>query len=165
MKTAVILAGGAGTRLRPLTLEIPKPLIPVKGITLTEQAINKIKEAGIKKIYLSIGYMADKIMDYFDNKSLGIKIEYLLEKEPLGTGGWLKLLTKDQIKTDFNEDFIVINGDNLFDLDWDNMLITHKKNDSIITIALTTVEDVTTSGVVELDGNKIKKWDATATFV
>ncbi len=158
MKTAVILAGGAGTRLRPLTLEIPKPLIPVKGITLTEQAINKIKEAGIKKIYLSIGYMADKIMDYFDNKSLGIKIEYLLEKEPLGTGGWLKLLTKDQIKTDFNEDFIVINGDNLFDLDWDNMLITHKKNDSIITIALTTVEDVTTSGVVELDGNKIKKF-------
>ncbi len=91
MKTAVILAGGAGTRLRPLTLEIPKALIPVKGITLTEQAINKIKEAGIKKIYLSIGYMADKIMDYFDKKSPAGEIEYLLEKEPLGTGGWLKL--------------------------------------------------------------------------
>ena len=115
MKTAIILAGGFGMRLRPLTLETPKPLIPVRDKTLAEHNIEKLKEAGVKKIYLSIGYLADKIVDYFKDKDLGVDIEFLIEKEPLGTGGCMHLLTEEQKKEDFNSDFIVINGDNLFD--------------------------------------------------
>jgi|FLOH01.1.fsa_nt_gi NDP-sugar pyrophosphorylase family protein len=154
-KTAIVLAGGPGERLRPVTLEIPKPLIPVRGITLTEHNIHKLKEAGVKKIYLSIGYMADKIIDYFKEKDFDVEIDFLVETEPLGTGGCLKLLSKEQLTQDFSEDFIVINGDNLFDLDWNKMLSLHKKEDAIATLSLTEVEDVRTRGVVELEKNKI----------
>ncbi|MBU1201350.1 MAG: nucleotidyltransferase family protein [Nanoarchaeota archaeon] len=158
MKTAIVLAGGFGTRLRPLTYEVPKPLIPVQGVTLTEKVISKLKEAGVSKVYLSIGYMADKIIDYFKGRDVGVKIEFLVEKEPLGTGGCFHLLSKKQIKEDFSKDFIVVNGDNLFDLDWEKMLLLHKKNDALITIALTEVEDVTSRGVVKLSGDRIVKF-------
>lgn len=156
MDTAVILAGGLGTRLRPLTLEIPKPLVPVQGKTLTEQVIDKLKEAGVKKIYLSIGYKAKQIQEYFSDKELGVEINYLIEKERLGTGGWLKLLSREQIDQDFSQDFIVVNGDNLFDLDWGKMYADHKKTDALITIALTKVDDVSHYGVVDIEDNWIK---------
>ena len=155
--TAVILAGGLGTRLRPLTYEIPKALIPIQGKTLTEHVIEKVKEAGAKKVYLSIGHMADKIVEYFQNKDMGVKIDYLIEKEALGTGGWMHLLTPEQ-KKDFQEDFIVVNGDDLFDLSWEKMHRQHLQTKAIITIALAKVEDVTRYGVADLDGNKIKRF-------
>ena len=158
MKTALVLAGGLGTRLRPLTYEIPKPLIPVQGISLTEQCINKLKEAGVSKVYLSIGYMADRIIDYFKNKNVGVEIEFLVEKEPLGTGGCFHLLSKSQIRNDFSEDFIVVNGDNLFDLNWKKMFMLHKRNTALITIALTEVEDVTSKGAVKLLGDRIVRF-------
>jgi len=83
MKTAVILSGGLGTRLRPLTLEMPKALIPVQGKSLTEQVIDKVKESGVKTVYLSIGYMSDKIEEYFDKLDLGVKINYIVESNRL----------------------------------------------------------------------------------
>lgn len=158
IQTAVILAGGLGTRLHPLTLEIPKPLIPIRGITLTEHVISKLKEAGITKVYLSIGYLSEKIISHFNSLNLDIEIEFLVETEPLGTGGWLKLLSKEQISKDFKEDFIVVNGDNLFDLNWKAMYELHKNNNSLITIALKEVEKVSHLGAVELDGDKILKF-------
>ncbi len=158
MRTAVILAGGLGTRLRPLTYELPKSLIPVQGITLTEQVIAKAKEAGIEKFYLSIGYLSEQIVDYFSSKDFGVKIDYIIEDTPLGTGGWLNKLSAQQIKDDFSDDFLVLNGDNLFDLDWTKMKIVHDSNNSLITIALTQVEDVTAFGVADLDGAVIKRF-------
>lgn len=168
IKTALILAGGFGTRLRPLTLENPKPLIDINGITLTEHVILKLKEAGVERVYLSIGYLADKIINYFNSKNCGAEISYLVEKEPLGTGGCLHLIDKKE----FNSDFIVVNGDNLFDLKWNEMHALHKKNNSLITIGLARVEDVSAFGVVALDGDKIarfvekpKKEEAPSNFI
>jgi len=154
MKTAVILAGGLGTRLHPLTLEIPKPLIPVQGKTLTEQSMDVIKEAGIKTIYLSIGHMGDRIKEYFgDGSKFGVDMKYIIEDEPLGTAGWMRIVDKNH--PDFDEDFIVINGDNLFNIDLNEVLAAHNKNDALVTIALTKVEDPSPYGVAKLDGNKI----------
>lgn len=151
---AVILAGGLGTRLYPVTLEIPKPLIPVQGRTLTEHTLDVLKEAGITTVYLSVGYMSNKIMDYFgDGSRFGVKIRYLVEDKPLGTGGWMNLV--DRSSADFSGDFIVVNGDNLFDISFIEMLKSHKVGDALATIALSSVDDPSTSGVVRLDGKKI----------
>jgi mannose-1-phosphate guanylyltransferase len=155
--TAVILAGGLGTRLRPVTYEIPKALIPIQGKTLTEHVIGNLRKAGIKKAYLSIGYMSDRIIDFFKSKDLGIELDFLVETEPLGTGGWMHTLTPKQ-RQDFNEDFIVVNGDDLFELDWDKMHAQHKQTRALITIALVEIEDTSKYGVAELEGNKIKRF-------
>ncbi len=150
---AVILAGGLGTRLRPLTLEIPKPLIPVQGRTLTEHVMDLLKEAGVTEVYLAIGYLKEQIKDYFGNgKKFGLKIMYIEEDVPLGTAGWMKRIPK------IKGDFFVINGDNLFDISLSELMEFHKKNKGLVTIALTEVDDVTHYGIVELKDNKILRF-------
>ena len=147
---AIILAGGEGTRLRPLTYNLPKALIPVQGKTLTEHVIDVLKKLDIDEVILSIGYMADKVKDYFgDGSKFNLKITYAVEKEPMGTAGPLILLPK------INETFVMVNGDNLFHLDFKKMLELHKKNKATATIALTKVEDVSHFGVARLEGDKI----------
>ena len=154
MEVAVLISGGLGTRLRPVTYEIPKPLIPVQGRTLTEQILDVLKEGGIKKVYMSIGYMAPKIMDYFKNGGrFGVQMGYIVEKEELGTGGRMKLI--DSVP---DADFVVLNGDNLLDVDLKDMLDFHQRNQSLITIALTEVEDVSSRGVVRLEGDRIAEF-------
>lgn len=151
---AIILAGGLGTRLRPLTDKIPKPLIPVQGKTLTEHVFDIYKKVGVDEIYLSISYMADKMRQYFaDGKKFGFTIKFLEEKEPQGTAGPLMILKQqgDQI----TEDFFMSNGDNLFSLNLKEMLAFHKKHGGVATIALKAIEDVTSSGVAKMDGDKI----------
>ncbi len=149
MDKAVILAGGLGTRLIPVTLEIPKPLIPVQGRSLTEHTLDVLKKAGIKEATLAVGYKAEQIMDYFKNKDVGVKLSYIVEKGLVGTGGWMKMT--DRIK----DDFIVVNGDNLFAIDFNELLKFHKKHNAMITIALKHVEDTSRYGVVKLEGDKI----------
>lgn len=158
IRTAVILAGGLGTRLRPLTYEIPKALIPIQGKPLTDHVIGLLKNAGVKKLYLSIGHKADQIISYYKANSQGIEIDFLVEKEPLGTGGWMHLLSPEQVKEDFSDDFIVVNGDDLFSLDWEKMHQQHTETKAIITIALAEVDDVTKFGVAELEGKRIKRF-------
>lgn len=155
MKTAVILAGGLGSRLRPVTFEIPKILIPIKGITLLEHVINKLKEAKVKTIFLSIGYMNEKIQDYVNSLNLDLEIHYIIENEPLGTAGWINLITNEQKEKYFSDKFIVLNGDNLFDLDWDKFETNFK---GICTIALTSVSNVSEYGVAKLNDDKIEKF-------
>src|SRR4030042_4765770 len=93
VRTAVILAGGEGTRLRPLTYELAKPLIPVKGKPLMETSLDLLRKFDIKKVYISVGYKARQIIDFFgDGSKYGMQFEYLVEKEPLGTAGPLKML-------------------------------------------------------------------------
>jgi len=148
---AIILAGGEGTRLRPLTNETPKPLLPIKNKPIIEHAINNFRKHGIKDIILSIGYKADKIKEYFgDGSKLGVNISYCIESEPLGTGGGIKLASKG-----INETFAVINGDNLADFDWTEIISAHKKNQAEITLALFPVEDVTQFGIARLDGDRL----------
>jgi len=151
---AVILAGGEGTRLRPLTYKIPKALIPIQGKTLTEQVFAIYKKAGVTEIYLSVAYMAEKIIEYFgDGSKFGLKIKYLEEKERMGTAGPLLLLR--QQKKIPTEDFFMSNGDNLFALDLNKMIKFHQKNQAIATIALTEVTDPTHFGIAKLAKDKI----------
>ncbi len=148
---AVVLAGGKGTRLRPITYEIPKALIPVHGKTLTEHLFDLFKRHGITDITMAVGHMKDKIMNHFGNgEKYGINLAYIEENEPMGTAGPLALA-----KGLFKETFIVSNGDELKDIDIEEMYRVHKEQKALVTIALTTVEDPSNYGVARLSGLKI----------
>lgn len=149
---ALILAGGEGTRMRSLTSdEIPKALLPFKGRTIIEHLFDFFKKNNVKNIFLSVGYLKEKIKSKFGNgEKFGINIVYVEEKAPLGTAGPLKLASKYLDKS-----FIAVNGDNLFDFDLADMFAFHKKNNALITIALTKVDNLRGYGAVKLSGNKI----------
>ena len=151
LKTALILCGGKGTRLRPITYEIPKPLVPVHGKPIIEHIFDLLKKYGITNIILSVGYMKEKILKEVDNWSrLGLNITWVAESKPMGTGGAIKLAKDKLPKT-----FIVSNGDELKNLNIVEMYEVHKKNKALATIALTTVDDPSAYGVARLDGNRI----------
>jgi len=148
---AIILAGGLGTRLRPLTEKTPKPLLPVKGLPIIEHAILNLKKHGIKDVILSIGYQAEKIKEYFGKgEKWEINVDYSVEDQPLGTGGALKKASQGIVET-----FVAINGDNLADFDWTSALRSHAESGAKITLQLFPVEDVTKFGIARLDNGKI----------
>lgn len=151
LKKALIVAGGLGTRLRPLTYETPKPLLPIKGIPIIEHIIKNFKKFGINDITISIGYKHNLIQNYFkEGSQLGVKISYCIENEPLGTGGAIKLAAKN-----FNEPFFLAWGDNLMDVNCQEMYEMYKKENSQVLMVLTPRVDVEHFGVAKLDGNKI----------
>lgn len=150
-KKALILAGGKGTRLKPITHEIPKPLIPVHGKPLIQHTIELLKKYNIKEIIISVGYMKEKIKQALgDGHHLGVNITYVEEQTPLGTAGPLAL-AKPLLK----ETFVMSNADELKEIDLADMYRFHKESGSKATIALTTVADPGKYGVVRLNGNKI----------
>lgn len=150
-KKAFILAGGKGTRLKPITKEIPKPLLSIQGKPILEHIINLFKKFGITNIIISIGYLGNKIKEFFsDGSRLGVNISYIEEKSPLGTGGPLKLA-----KFLLNETFFMSNADELKNIDLIAMYRFHKENKAIGTIALTAIKDPKTYGVVKLKGKQI----------
>ena len=154
LKIGLILAGGQGTRLRPITHEIPKPLIPVQGKPVILHNVEMMKRYGIKKIVLALGYKADKIKKALGNGSeYGVEFIYVEEKEPLGTAGPL-LLAKEYLK----DTFVVANCDELKDINLGDMYKAHKENNGIVTIALTTVEDPSNYGVARLQGTRIQEF-------
>lgn len=148
---AIILAGGLGTRLRPLTNEKPKPLLPVKGRPIVEHAILNLKKHGVDEIVLSIGYKADLIKEYFgDGSKWGVKIEYVVEDQPLGTGGAIKTAAKGLV-----DPVLVVWGDNLTDVDYGKLSEAFSKHDNTLTMVLTPRQDVENFGVAKLDGEKV----------
>lgn len=151
VKKAVILAGGKGTRMRPLTYEIPKPMIPVKGKPLLQHIIDLLRKHEIRNAILSTGYMSDKIKEYFGNGSkFGVNLDYSEEKEAMGTAGALSL-----IKEKLNETFLMFNGDVLSDIDLEDLIRFHEENGGVATIALTPVDDPSRFGVAKMKGDKI----------
>jgi NDP-sugar pyrophosphorylase family protein len=155
-RKAVILCGGKGTRLRPITHEIPKPLIPVQGKPLIEHLIDLFKKYDINEVILSVGYKGDKVKEYFgDGRKFGVKISYIEESEdaPLGTAGPLK-----KGRAMLTDTFIVTNGDELKDINLEEMYDIHKNNKAAATIALTTVPDPSLYGVAQLSGSKILRF-------
>lgn len=151
---SIILAGGEGTRLRPLTYKMPKALIPVQGKTLTEHSMDIFRNIGISDFYLSISYLADQMIEYFGHgEKFGVKIKYLQEKNRMGTAGPLLILK--QTSDIPRQDFFMCNGDNLFACDFKAMLAEHQKNKALATIALVEVEDPTPVGIAKLDGDRI----------
>jgi len=150
-KVGVILAGGRGTRLKPITNEIPKPMIPLHDKPIMEHTIDLFKKHGIKRIIISIGYKGDKIRSYFgDGRRFGVSISYVEESEPMGTSGALTLA-----QPFLNETFVLCNADELKNIDLSEMFAFHKENNALATIALTTVKDPTKYGVVKLKGSRI----------
>src|SRR3989344_3197362 len=149
--TAIILAGGLGTRLRPLTYNIPKPLLPIKGQPIVEHAIKNMAQQGIKKIILSIGYKSETIQEYFgDGKKWGVHISYSLESNPLGTGGAIK-----KALGNLNQPVFVVWGDNLMDINYRELNSIHQKYKKLVTMVLTEREDVENFGVAKLEGERI----------
>lgn len=149
--TAVILCGGEGTRLRPLTYSIPKSLIPIQGKPILEHIMNLLEKYEVNNIVLSTGYLREKIKEYVNNSKSALNISIVEETSPLGTGGALKLLTTAQIQSDF----IVSNGDELKNFNIREMYNIHKENDALATIALAAVDNPSLYGVVRMDGNRI----------
>jgi len=144
---AIILAGGRGKRLRPITDYVPKPLIPIKNIPIIEWQIKYLKKFGISEIIICSGYKTKMIENYLNNKKLGIKITFSVEDKPLGTGGAIKKAGK-KIK---DKSFLVINGDIITNIDLKKLI---KKNNTIASIQLKTK-----FGILQTDGNKIIKFD------
>ncbi|NVM01235.1 MAG: NTP transferase domain-containing protein [Candidatus Helarchaeota archaeon] len=146
---AVILAGGKGTRLRPLTSNIPKPIAQIVNTPMIVHTINLLKKHGFDDIIITIGYLGNQIEDLLrDGKDLGVNITYFKEYFPLGTAGALKFLEEQ-----FNETFLVISSDIITDLNLKEMYEFHKSNESTATIALTTAEIPVAYGIVVTDEN------------
>ena len=114
---AIILAGGKGIRLAPLTDIIPKPLVPLGGMPIMEVVIRQLKAHGFQRITLAVGYLSELIKAYFqDGSKWGVKLDYSYEPQPLGTAGPLALIK------DLNETFLVMNADVLTNLDYQELL-------------------------------------------
>ena len=128
---ALILAGGQGTRLKEITKNlIPKPMAKIAGKPILERAIERLKDYGIKDIFISVGFLNEQIREYFGNgEKFGVNIEYIIENEPLGSGGALYFI-KDRIYGNL----IVCPGDVIFDVDFDKMLDFHAEKGALITL-------------------------------
>ncbi len=144
VKQAVILAGGEGTRLRPLTTTRPKPLLPVLGVPCIEYVIRSLAEAGVEHIFLACGYRSADIQLALGNgERFGVEIEMAFEKEPMGTAGAVKLL-----EPRLNDTFIVGSGDTLTDADLGHLIDFHIRKGAEATMGLTEVERPEQFGIV-----------------
>ncbi len=129
-KRAIILAGGKGTRLRPYTISLPKPLVPLGDKPILERIIVQLKECGFTHVTITLNHMAEMIKAFFeDGKRWGIKIDYTIEKKPLSTMGPLTLIE------DLPDNFLVMNGDVLTDLNFGTFYEEHALKKAIFTIA------------------------------
>jgi NDP-sugar pyrophosphorylase family protein len=143
---AVILAGGKGTRLKPYTTTLPKPLMPVGERPILEVVLNQLRKGGVKKVTLAVNHMADLIMAFFGHgEKFGIEITYSIEDKPLGTVGPLKLIKN------LPEHFLVMNGDLLTDLNFTDLHRYHKNLDGMLTIATYKRETKIDFGVLDID--------------
>jgi len=150
---AVILVGGEGTRLRPLTYDLPKPMAPILGKPYLEHLIDLLKKSGVKEIIFATCFKYDIIHDYFkDGADFGVKLFYEIENEPLGTAGAVKNVEKH-----ITGPFLVFNGDVMIDMDVRKLIEFHKKQKGIGCLTLTKVEDPTRYGIVETNEDKSVK--------
>ena len=149
----VLMAGGRGTRISELFPDIPKPLIPIQGIPVLEREIISLRDQGFTDIILTIGYMAEKIQEYFGNgEKLGVKIEYFVEDKPLGNAGALFFL-------DLKEDFLLLNADAVFDVDFNRMVDFHKKHGGLVTLFTHPNSHPYDSGLlVARENGEVEKW-------
>ena len=144
---AVVLVGGEGTRLRPLTLETPKPMVPVMNMPFLERTLRRLKAAGIDDVILPAGYLPEAITSYFgDGRELGLRIRYVIEETPLGTAGALK-----NVEQYIDGPFFVLNGDVLTSLDLRAMMEEHRRKGGLASLHLIRVEDPSAFGCVVHD--------------
>lgn len=146
---AVVLVGGEGTRLRPLTYSTPKPLLPVAGVTIIERVLGHLASAGVTDAVLSMGYRPDAFLDAFpDGRAAGVALTYAVEPERMDTAGAIRFAA---LAAGVDERFVVVNGDVLTDLSVSELVTFHEQRGAEATIALTPVDDPSAFGVVPTD--------------
>ncbi len=145
---AVVLVGGQGSRLRPITYDVPKAMVPLRNQPFMGYMVDFLRAAGLEGAVLSLGYLPDPIQEYFDQKDLdGFSIDYAVEDTALGTAGGIKNAERYLD----GGPFVVVNGDVLSGMDLRVAITKHKESDALATIVLTSVEDPTAYGLVEVD--------------
>jgi mannose-1-phosphate guanylyltransferase len=151
MAIAILLVGGFGTRLMPLTKNTPKPMLTVAGIPVTEHQLNMAKAAGITKIVLATSYLSELFTPYFgDGSKWGMQIQYAVEETPLGTGGAIRNAAK---LINSSESIVILNGDVLSSHNLSEQIRQHEANNADVTLHLTQVEDARAYGCVPTDSN------------
>ncbi|WP_347161116.1 HAD-IIIA family hydrolase [Ruminococcus sp. 1001136sp1] len=151
----VIMAGGKGSRIQSIARDIPKPMIPINGKPVLEREINSLRDQGFSDIILTVSHLGTVIMDYFGNGSkFGVKIEYYEEKLPLGNAGALFKL-KDKL----TEPFMLLNGDAVFDIDFNRFVSFHEKYGGLVTLFTHPNNHPYDSGLIVADKNgRVKEW-------
>ena len=145
---AVVLVGGKGTRLRPLTLSAPKPMLPTAGVPFLAHLLSRIQAAGVRRVVLGTSYLAETFSEFFgDGSAMGLEIEYVVEDEPLGTGGGIRNVYKYLTAPDV----LVFNGDVLCGTDLTAVVDTHRRTEADATLHLVRVQDPRAFGCVPTD--------------
>ena len=148
--SVVLMVGGLGSRLRPLTEDVPKPMLEVGGKPILETILDRFKRHGFKNFYLCVNYMAEMIQDYFGNGAdMGVSIEYVRETDRKGTAGALSYL-----KNQLEGDFFVMNGDLLTSTNFEHFLQFHQNNKAVATMGVRNYEFEVPYGVVNIENEK-----------
>lgn len=148
---AILLVGGKGTRLRPLTINTPKPMLPVAGVPFTAHQIARARDAGVTRIVLGTSYKAEVFSEYFgDGSRFGVEMVYRTEVEPLGTGGAIRYAA-EALTAEPDAPVLVFNGDVLSGVDLRHLVARHEETDSAVTLYLTRVPDPRAFGLVPTD--------------
>jgi dTDP-glucose pyrophosphorylase/CBS domain-containing protein len=149
---AVIMAGGHGSRLRPLTDHTPKPMLPLGGRPLLEITLHQLRSAGIKRVNMTVHHQSEQIIDHFGNgKEFGVEIDYVTEERPLGTAGSLGLMEVPE------ETVLVINGDVLTQVDYRAMVKYHRRHQADLTLAVQRYNMQVPYGVIECEGAYVQR--------
>ena len=152
---AVIMAGGEGARLRPMTASVPKPMLEVAGRPLIETMIRQLVAQGIRRILISVRYLAQQVEDHFGaGEQFGCRIDFLCEKEPLGTAGALRLLPETP-----TDPLLVINGDLLTEVRFDTVVDYHVQNGFAATVGIREFKYQVPYGVVQIDDHRVVSID------
>ncbi|MER5771741.1 NDP-sugar synthase [Streptomyces sp. NPDC001985] len=153
MTEAILLVGGKGTRLRPLTVHTPKPMVPAAGVPFLTHQLARARAAGVEHIVLATSYLAEVFEPYFgDGSALGLSLEYVTEEEPLGTGGAIRNVA-GRLRSGPDEPVLIFNGDILTGLDIGALVATHRDSGADVSLHLTRVADPRAFGLVPTDAN------------
>jgi len=145
---ALVLAGGEGARLRPLTRTVPKPVMPLAGRPFLTFVLDWLRRHGVDEVILSCGFLSDGVRDVLGDNYEGMRLRYVIEPEPLGTAGPVRLALDDGLLED---ELLVLNGDVLTDIDLGAELAQHRAAGALATLALIAVDDTASYGVVPID--------------
>ncbi|MGQ5652667.1 sugar phosphate nucleotidyltransferase [Streptomyces sp. EKR5.2] len=152
MTEAILLVGGRGTRLRPLTVHTPKPMVPAAGVPFLTHQLARARAAGVEHIVLATSYLAEVFEPHFgDGSALGLRLEYVTEEEPLGTGGAIRNVAS-RLHSGPDEPVLIFNGDILTGLDIRALVQTHRTSGADVSLHLTKVADPRAYGLVPTDG-------------
>jgi mannose-1-phosphate guanylyltransferase len=150
---AILLVGGKGTRLRPLTVRTPKPMVPAAGVPFLAHQLARARAAGVDHVVMATSYLAEVFEPYFgDGSQLGLHLEYVTEEEPLGTGGAIRNVAS-RLRSAPSDPVLVFNGDILTGLDIRGLVDTHVRTGADVSLHLTRVDDPRAYGLVPTDGD------------